>query len=386
MNKNHQALIFTAGFAIFSMFFGSGNLVFPLIVGVKSVDQVFFAVLGLFTTAVCLPFLGLLGIFKYNGNRVDFFSSLGKIPATLLAGTLLLIMGPVGVAPRCIIVAQGGALLVNPEINSQVFNFIFCLASVVIIWQKDRFFPILGKFLTPALLIGILILGVSVYFTPGAANFSELNSWQAFRIGFSEGYLTMDLLAAFFFSSSIFAFIKHSLKKNKETESKLYLKVGLRSGTLGMLLLAIIYTLFAYMGSKFSNQLAEVHPEQLLATISSLALGPYGAMISAWIIGLACLTTFASLVMIASGFFHAELFAGKGPSWLYLLGITSVAYIFSTLSFDELKVWIGALLQILYPALVIYTLTVIIFPKGNKSISRVSLALGLILGFINFFF
>ncbi len=55
------AIAWSTGIAIFSMFFGSGNVVFPLLLGKMTGEQIPWALLGLTITAVGAPLLGLLG-------------------------------------------------------------------------------------------------------------------------------------------------------------------------------------------------------------------------------------------------------------------------------------------------------------------------------------
>jgi hypothetical protein len=71
-------MIFTTGLAMFAMFFGSGNLVFPLNLGVISGEDYIVSVLGFMLTGVFMPFVGLLSVMLYNGSRSKFFGLLGK--------------------------------------------------------------------------------------------------------------------------------------------------------------------------------------------------------------------------------------------------------------------------------------------------------------------
>lgn len=61
------------GFAIFSMFFGAGNVVFPLALGQFAKDKHPYAAFGLVLTAVIVPFIGLIAMALFNGNYKHFF-------------------------------------------------------------------------------------------------------------------------------------------------------------------------------------------------------------------------------------------------------------------------------------------------------------------------
>ena len=60
MSGRQNILIY--GFSIFTMFFGSGNLVFPLQIGYQSGSHWLAGFAGLFLTGIVLPFMGLFVI------------------------------------------------------------------------------------------------------------------------------------------------------------------------------------------------------------------------------------------------------------------------------------------------------------------------------------
>ena len=63
--------------AIFSMFFGSGNAIFPLDLGVKLGTQTPWGLGGLFSSAILLPFIGLVSItFYFNSDKITDSSEL----------------------------------------------------------------------------------------------------------------------------------------------------------------------------------------------------------------------------------------------------------------------------------------------------------------------
>ncbi|MDP3935448.1 MAG: branched-chain amino acid transport system II carrier protein, partial [Alphaproteobacteria bacterium] len=99
-------LICVYGFAIFAMFFGSGNLVFPLQLGQHVGKNWFLGFLGLLSTGIVLPFLGLFVIKLHKGNYRSFFAEGGKMASIILPFFTLSLLGSFGVVPRCITVAH----------------------------------------------------------------------------------------------------------------------------------------------------------------------------------------------------------------------------------------------------------------------------------------
>src|SRR5690349_10289416 len=134
----HPMIVLTAGVAMVSMFFGSGNLVFPLLVGKETLHQYAMAVFGFIITAVLVPFLGLIGMVLYDGDYSAYFDKLGRVPACLLIMAILMLIGPFGVVPRCVTVAYGGFYLLAPGLSPTLFNILFCLTITVLIWTKSR--------------------------------------------------------------------------------------------------------------------------------------------------------------------------------------------------------------------------------------------------------
>src|SRR5579859_7269674 len=99
--KSRSSLL-TTGLALFSMFFGAGNLIFPLLIGNFAGSNVWFAIAGLGVTAVVVPFLGLAAMVFFQGDLHRFFGRVGKVPGMLLLFLLQLILGPFGVIPRLV--------------------------------------------------------------------------------------------------------------------------------------------------------------------------------------------------------------------------------------------------------------------------------------------
>ena len=73
------------GLAMFSMFFGAGNIIYPLAVGQYAGDQNFYAMLGLIITAAIMPIAGVIAMILFEGDYRAFFGRLGKVPGFLLA-------------------------------------------------------------------------------------------------------------------------------------------------------------------------------------------------------------------------------------------------------------------------------------------------------------
>lgn len=374
---SYTRLVFVAGFAMFSMFFGSGNLVFPLMVGMQSLDQYHTASTGLIITGVMLPFIGLVAMTYYAGNRQLFFKSLGGPAAFVLAFAMLSLMGPFGVLPRCIIVAHGGVDLVFGGLSAPIFNAVFSILTGFLAWQRTKIIDIIGTFLTPFLLggiIGLILWGVYGVETPAV---SDMSNVDAFKIGLNQGYQTMDLLAAFFFSATTVAYIASQLKTH---DQKRRLEgLSLTACAIGAFLLVAVYVGFVYLGATYAPMLEGVEPEKLLVVVAQASLGPLAIPMSATIIGLACLTTSTILASLFADFLQKDMLQEKIPRSLALVITLLIGYTISLLGFMQLAGWIANALIIAYPALIVYALSKIIEAKYKKKMAREAFWLVLLL-------
>lgn len=356
--------VLTAGFAMFSMFFGSGNLVVPLVIGTQTLDNSGYAMLGLSITGVLVPFLGLIGVILFAGNRNNYFNCIGRVPAFFLTLAMLAMMGPIGVLPRCIIVAYGGVTLFAPNLSFPVFSGLFCLITLVLVWNHDRVVPVIGRILTPLLLLGIAIITVAgLLFTSSVTPVSEILPSEALIIGLFEGYQTMDLLAAFFFSATTVAYIRSHMRS--DDSPKVLLKLSLAACLIGAGFIAIIYIGFVALGAKHAPHLLNVRPEQLLASIAGHTLGPIAIPVVAITIALACLTTAAILALLFADFVQVDISRYKFGHHKAVILTLAISFFVSLVGFDSLRAWIGAVLQIAYPALIVLTIANIISKIWN---------------------
>ena len=361
---SNYKIAFMAGLAMFAMFFGSGNLVFPLIIGATTADQFISASLGLFLTGVLVPFLGLFSMILYQGNKEQYFGLLGKWAPFTLSFLILSLLGPFGVVPRCILVSYGGVSLIYPEIPFYLFSIIFLLLIFLIIYRRNKIVPIIGKYLGPLKIFGImLIILIAIDQSPTLAH--KPQSESPFILGVTQGYQTMDLMAAFFFSITIIEYLNSICRSKEET-----IRVSLLASTIGGLLIAIVYLGLVYLGAHYSEHLINVKPEQYLITIANLTLGEHAALIVAITIMLSCLATSSSLVKLFAEFIKNDISHNK-ISWTKAIIITIIAsFIISLTGFTSIANLLHILLNYIYPALIGLTLSAILHKFYNFKWSK----------------
>lgn len=358
--------ILSTGFALFSMFFGSGNLVFPITVGEQSAGHYGFAALGILLTGVIVPFLGVFAMVLYNGNLPNFFRLFGAKGTFIFSFLALALMGPFGVLARCLTVAHGASLLLMPKLSLPVASLFFCMIIFIFSFNKSSLLSRLGLFLTPFLLFSIAMIA---FFGFKAGSFPisvEGTKWSALKMGFFQGYQTMDLLAAFFFSHFVIA----QLKK-EQTNQQIVLRPTLlshfcQSALVGGALLAIVYFALVLLGWLYSPFLIEVAPQKRLGVIATEALGSFAAPIVCVAIILACMTTAIVLTSLFADFLRKNIKINHPFSLLVTL---LIGFFVSTFDFAAIAKLISPILEAIYPALIALTLFNIAAFFFNKQIS-----------------
>jgi LIVCS family branched-chain amino acid:cation transporter len=355
INKN--SLVY--GFAVFSMFFGSGNLVFPLQIGAASGNFWVVGFWGLFLSGVVLPFLGLFVIKLYKGSYEKFFMEIGVIPGTIIAIFTLSLLGSFGVVPRCITVAHAGVGYLFPQISLLIFSLIFSIICYLSCIKDSFMISIIGKWMTPILLgfLALLII-VGINHAPNL-DYRTLETIDVLGDAVFRGYQTMDLFAAFFFSSVIFKEIQGKIKE-PISDFEL-LKIAIAPSLIGATLLGAIYMGFVYLGSHYANLTANVSPEMILPTIAAHILGEYAAFIIAIIIIFSCITTAIALNGIYARYICSKLKLSETGYYIILLITTLISFLVSLLDFKGIAAFLVPILQISYPALIVLTFCGIFF-------------------------
>lgn len=372
-----KALILSTGLAMFSMFFGSGNLVFPLQVGQGSEGHYWLASIGILLTGVVVPFLGILAMLLFNGDTHSFFARLGR-PATFWVPLVALsLMGPFGVLARCITVAHGAFRLLLPDTPLWLFSLIGALFIFLLTIRKNRVVSILGSVLTPILLVSLAAIAFFGLVTNDLPTPSQEGHWQSFKQGIFQGYQTMDLLAAFFFSAFVIRHLReHSSPAASPVDS---LPLFLRASFLGAALLSSVYFVLVLLGAMYAPHLAGIAPQEIFGFVAQKALGAQAAPIVAAAAILACLTTAIVLTSLFADFLRKEIAKERIPVSVSLAITLGIAFIVSTLQFAGIMKFIGPILEFTYPALIVLTV-VNIFHKlwGFKTI-RTPTALAVLL-------
>lgn len=361
-------LIVSTGFALFSMFFGSGNLVFPITVGQESEGHYLLASLGILFSGVFVPFLGVMGMMLYKGEINTFFNCFGRRGTFLFSFLALALMGPFGVLARCLTVAHGALLLLFPNASLPLTSFLLCVVIYFCAVNKNKIISTLGSVLTPFLLFSIGSIAFFGFTQGGNIETAAVgpDSWKALKNGFFQGYQTMDLLAAFFFSQFV---IKHlSEKISSDHDESALLNLFYKSSLIGAGLLSAVYFALVLLGWIYSPVLANAQPQEMLGMIAMEALGSVAAPCACLAVLFACLTTGIVLASLFADFLRTEVTQSKLGNKQALLISLAIGFFVSTFDFAGIAKFLGPVLEAIYPALIALTVVNIVNKlSGAKS-------------------
>jgi LIVCS family branched-chain amino acid:cation transporter len=348
--KSTFLLVMSTGFALFSMFFGSGNLVFPLTVGLESEGHYFAASLGVLCTCVVFPLLGMLGILLYKGDVSEFFSCFGNKGVFAFSLVALALMGPFGVLARCLTVMHGALGLLVPSLSLSLASAVLCFTVYLLAVNKNKIVTLLGAVLTPFLLLAV---GAIVFFGLKCAPLQEVqteSSLNAFANGFFKGYQTMDLVASFFFSGFV---LKHLFEVCHDRGVSL--KIFLKSSAVGALLLYAVYFALVLLGWLYAPMLVNTPAQEMFGKVATHALGSMAAPCVCVAVVLACLTTAIALTSLFADFLQKEVAKEKISKNTALVVTLGIAFLVSNLEFSGIANFLGPILEMMYPALIVLT-------------------------------
>lgn len=343
MNKKTKDCL-VIGFALFAMFFGAGNLIFPPYLGHAVGTEYIFAVIGFTITGVGLPLLAIIACTKGDGTFETMASKISPKFAIIFASLLFIAIGPMLGIPRT--AATTYELTINPilpGIPPLVWMFIYFGINLFFVFRQSSIIDTIGKFLTPSLLIILAIIIIKGFLFP-IGNIEETGATSVLSTAFLEGYQTMDALAALLFAAIVSSSILAKGYKNKDL-----VPMTVKAGVVAAIGLAFVYGGLTIIGAQTASLApADVTKTGLLLIISKGILGNVGTIIIGIAMGLACLTTSIGLITAGSSFF-AEISKGKLPYKVNAVVISIISIVIGCLGVDNIVKISGPILNILYP-------------------------------------
>lgn len=355
LSRNKMLLV---SFMLFSLFFGAGNLIFPPFLGQNAGSHTLPAMLGFLATAVVLPVLGVVVVARFDGlDRLG--QQVGKRFAIVFTLLIYLSIGPGLGIPRAASVPFEMAVApylpesANTTVWMLVYSLVFFLVALWLCMTPGKLVNRIGHFLTPSLLVLLVFLFVCFLFRGEVNVAPSQTAYDAapFLKGFSEGYQTMDTIAALNFGLVIATTLGSFGMTEKCDRMRHTVLAGIFAGTI----LALVYAMLSYMGMCSSG----VYPIQengawTLRCIVYQLFGAPGAVLLAAIFTLACLTTCVGLINSISQYF-STLF-GKLSYRQWVLVMTGFSFLVCNLGLNAILSISIPILNAIYPVAIVLIL------------------------------
>ena len=348
---------------LFGMFFGAGNLIFPLILGAKAGKDMPLALLGMLVSAVGFPLLGIIsmGISKSEG-LLDMAGRVSKGFAYFFTCALYLTIGPLFAIPRCgaTSFAVGFAPLSGEHktLFQLIFTLLFFAAVLIFSLRPSKITDTVGKWLNPIFLLLLSVLVFAVLLRPAngvsQVPVSEDYARGAVFSGFLQGYDTLDVLASLAFGIIVINVIRGYGVENPSDIAKSTVK----SGVFSMTFMAVIYAVIALAGTECYSLYADrlSNPDftggDAFSVIAEHYFGRAGLVILALTVTFCCLKTAVGLVTSCSETF-VEMFP-KGPKYkTYAVGFSVFSFAVSNIGLSNIISFSAPVLYLLYPLAIV---------------------------------
>ena len=365
LNKKHNVRdVIVVGFALFAMFFGAGNVIFPPYLGVEAGPDWLRGFSAYFIADIGLAMFAVFSLLRV-GSSEAVTARLGKIPAAVLMSALILCIGPMVAIPRTAATTFEMAIVPNISgVSSVVFSILFFALILFLCIRQSAVVDIVGAVLTPLLLIGIAVIIVKGIATPLGEISLTPNADNVVLGGIKAGYQTMDALAALPFGIII---LQSAASKGYTSNGQKFKLVSGSAILAGVLLLGV-YMGLCYLGATVSTQYGlEIGRAELVMAIVEALMGKVGMVIFG--VGLACMTTAIGLTSSAAAYF-TELCRDKVPYKAFVIIICVFSAVASNLGLDRIVAIAAPVLDIVYPPALVVIFISLVMPKVSDYVSR----------------
>lgn len=349
MKKISFKEILIIGLALFAMFFGAGNLIFPPSIGLIAGEKWKAALLGFSLTGIGLPILGVLAVTVSGGSIQSLLNKVGPKFATFFSTLIIILIGPLLAIPRTGATAfELGIKPLFPSVHPILGSVIFFGLTLLLTIKSSDIIDVIGKFLTPILLIMISAIIIKGILTPIGMPVNTPIA-KPFSIGFENGYQTMDLLAAVVFGSIIADDIKNKGIISKKEQFKTVAQTGLIAGV-G---LGIVYGGLLYLGATGSSVFTQgMEKVSLTTNIINILMGSFGEIILSLCVYSACITTSIGLTATVGQFFN-DLSNDKISYKTIVIISTLISIVISNIGVESIVTFADPILKIVYPIAIV---------------------------------
>ena len=376
------------GLMLFALFFGAGNLIFPPVLGASAGDRLPAVMAGFLITGVLLPLVAVIAVSTSGEGILGLARRVGGRFGAVAPAAVYLSIGPLYAIPRVVTVAY--ELATRPVLELlgtapgrwtlPAHAAGFLVVSVLIALRPSRLADRVGRWLTPALLVLIAVLCVATIAGDDVVERAASGPYAAspFSTGLTQGYLTMDVLAATVFGIVVI----QTLRSRGIGSTGRVVRATAAAGGIAAALLAAVYIGLAMIGTRTGG--AADDGTALLRSAASSALGPAGVIVFAAIVILACLTTSVGLLSAWAGYAYATL--PRTTFSRHLVAGAGCSFILSNLGLAVIIRIVAPLTLLLYPitiTLVAATILDVVAPGRLRTAYTWPVAVAGVLGLVS---
>ena len=395
----NTGMYLVVGFALFSMLFGAGNLIFPPEIGLSGGTAWWQGYTAYFLADAALGICSVFAMLKVDGNPNRLTGTVGRTGSLIINLACIICIGPLLAIPRnaAVTFEMGAAPLLGIDPGNAVarliFSVLFFAVVVVLTIRPSKVIDILGKYLTPVLVAAITILIIVGVINPAAPAGPQLSE-TLFRDGIYNGYQTLDVMAGLFFSILVIDAIRGrnaeagsagvtgaavgasdagtavGEKKAAARAAVSEKKAAARAALLAGGLLCFVYGGLTYLGATTGSQwtdayqAGEINQAGLLINIAQALLGKVGVGVLSIIVALACLTTAIGLTSAAAEYFSG-LLGGRHYAAMILL-VSGVSLALSNFGLSTIIGIAAPVLMLFYPTVMFLTMATLFRGKLRK--------------------
>ncbi|WP_044404944.1 branched-chain amino acid transport system II carrier protein [Lacinutrix sp. Hel_I_90] len=355
MNKTKELLI--TSFALFSLFFGAGNLLLPPLLGYNAGSDWFWVILGFVITAVVIPIIGIYSHAKLQGTLFDFGKKVSPVFSFIYCILIYLIAVAIP-SPRT--AAATHEIAIHPAFGTSplLTSSIYFILVFVFALNRSKILNFIGKYLTPLIVIMLLIvIGIGLGSSQMITNTSQFEA--PIVSGILEGYQTFDAIGAVVVGAVIIISINIKTDASFESKKALIKKSGLIAGLGLFIIYAGLISVGAFYGSEINinkDLSSDMQRAYLLRGVSIKSLGAFGNTVLSVLISLACFTTAVGIVTGTADYFKGLMRDSKT-----VYGVTAfIACVFGVvvgqLNFNAIIVIALPVLLFIYPITIVLIL------------------------------
>lgn len=347
MNKTLQHSLIL-GFALFALYFGAGNLIFPPSIGNVSGTNWIPALAGFTVTGIILPLLAVIAILNAGGRFETLTRPISPWFYKVFNLLLMVGIGMLVTIPRMAATTHElGVQTLFPQVPSVLTIVIFFAISFYFAMDESNVIDKIGKILTPLLVIILLaVVGKGIFDPIGTPVATDLKT--PFSNAFISAYQTGDIITGIFCAPIFIAAISSYGYKGVQAR-----KLAITGTLIAGLGLLIVYGGLLYIGASGSGTFAPgLSDTALVSELVHRLLGSTGTVALSIAIALACLTSTIGVIAVIAEFLTKLTNDKIGyRAWLLIICITGT--VIGTMGVGKIVDYAMPIFLALYPVAIV---------------------------------